>query len=47
MTRLAVVVNGRVVFAPTIQAAITTGAVVIQGLYTEHDARGLLAQLAG
>jgi preprotein translocase subunit SecD len=45
--RLAVVVNGRVVFAPTIQAAITTGDVVIQGRYTEHQARDLLAQLAG
>jgi preprotein translocase subunit SecD len=45
--RLAVVVNGRVVFAPEIQAAITTGDVVIASQYTEREARDLLAQLAG
>jgi preprotein translocase subunit SecD len=45
--QLAVVVNGRVVFAPTIQAAITTGDVVISARYTEHEAQDLLAQIAG
>ena len=45
--RLAVVVNERVVFAPQIQAAITTGEVVIAAQYTEHEAQDLLAQLAG
>jgi len=45
--QLAVVVNGRVVFAPTIQAAITTGDVVIAAQYTEREARDLLAQIAG
>jgi preprotein translocase subunit SecD len=45
--RLAVVVNGRVVFAPEIQAAITTGDVVITSQYTEREARDLLAQITG
>jgi preprotein translocase subunit SecD len=45
--QLAIVVNGRVVSAPTIQAAITTGEVVIAGQFSEREANDLLAQLTG
>ena len=45
--RAAIVVNGRVVSAPEIQAAITTGDVVIAGRFTERAAKDLLAQLTG
>ncbi len=45
--QLAIVINERVVSAPTIQAAITTGDVVIAGQFTEREASDLLAQLTG
>jgi preprotein translocase subunit SecD len=45
--QVAVVVNGRVVFAPTIEAAITEGEVVISAQYTQRQATDLLAQLTG
>lgn len=45
--RLAVLVNGRVVFAPTIQSAIPGGEVVITARYSQRQATDLLAQLTG
>jgi preprotein translocase subunit SecD len=45
--QVAIVINERVVSAPTIQAAITTGDVVIAGQFSEREASDLLAQLTG
>jgi preprotein translocase subunit SecD len=45
--RLAVVADGKVIFAPQISAAITTGEVFISARYTQAEAGDLLNQLTG
>lgn len=45
--QLAVVVNGLVVTAPAVQAAITAGEVQIGGTFTRQDAEDLAARLTG
>lgn len=45
--RLAMVIDGAVVIAPTIQDAITGGVVHITGDYTQNDVRDLLDKITG
>jgi preprotein translocase subunit SecD len=45
--RLAIVIDGEVLVAPTIQSAITGGEVQITGNYTRDDVEELLADLTG
>lgn len=45
--RLAMVIDGEVVIAPTIQDAITGGVVHITGNYTQDDIRELLDKITG
>jgi preprotein translocase subunit SecD len=45
--RLAVVIDDEVVFAPTIQSAITGGEVQITGDYTQDEVKALLDRLTG
>jgi preprotein translocase subunit SecD len=45
--RLAMVVDGKVVIAPTIQSAITGGIVQIAGNYTQDEIRDLLDTITG
>jgi len=45
--RLALVLGGRVISAPSVQAAITGGQVLIMGRFTEESAKRLAASLGG
>jgi preprotein translocase subunit SecD len=45
--RLAVVIDGEVVVAPTVQAAITGGDVQVSGNYTQDDVEKLLDEITG
>jgi preprotein translocase subunit SecD len=45
--RLAMVIDGEVVIAPTIQGAITDGGVQITGNYTQSEIRDLLDKITG
>jgi preprotein translocase subunit SecD len=45
--RLAIVIDGDVVVAPTIQAAITGGDVQVSGNYTRDDVEKLLDEITG
>ncbi|HYQ62685.1 SecDF P1 head subdomain-containing protein [Actinophytocola sp.] len=45
--RLAIVIDGKVVVAPTVQAAITGGDVQVSGNYTRDDVEALLNEITG
>lgn len=45
--QLAIVVDGRLVTAPTIQGAITGGVVQVSGNFTRDDAEGLVEAITG
>ena len=44
-SRIAIVVDGRIVSAPTVQAPITSGDVVVTSGLTEREARSLATRL--
>jgi preprotein translocase subunit SecD len=44
-SRIAIVVDGRIVSAPTVQAPITSGNVVVTSGLTEREARSLATRL--